>query len=46
MSLLSPIKEEAKSKVHHTEYISSEDKPADTNKPADDATKPDVPATS
>jgi hypothetical protein len=54
MSVLTPIRE-IKSKVHHSEYIRSEDKPADDTKPAEeskptansegsDQAKPDEPA--
>jgi hypothetical protein len=36
MSVLTPIRE-IKSKVHHSEYIRSEDKPADDTKPAEES---------
>ena len=39
MSVLTPVKEE--SKVHHSEYIQSEDKPAEETKPAEES-KPTV----
>jgi hypothetical protein len=36
MSVLAPIRE-IKSKIHHSEYITSEDKPAGDTKPAEES---------
>ena len=38
MSVLTPFKKEEKlSKVHHTEYLRSEDKPTEETKPAEES---------